>query len=69
MPIYEYKCPKCGAKFEKLISMSQRDNVKCEKCGNEVDRVYNGRCAFGANAVGKDGCSGNCASCPGCRAS
>ena len=57
MPIYEYKCPKCGAKFEKLISMSQRDNVKCEKCGSEVDRVYNGRC------------SGNCASCPGCRAS
>ena len=23
MPIYEYKCPKCGAKFEKLMFESE----------------------------------------------
>jgi len=30
MPIYEYKCQKCGHKFEKLIFKKER--VKCPKC-------------------------------------
>ena len=66
MPLYEYKCPNCGNKFEKLLSISKRDDVKCDKCGSAVERVYNGKCSFGANACGKDGCSGNCAHCAGC---
>ena len=35
MPIYEYRCESCGARFEKLVSYSQRDEVKCENCGAE----------------------------------
>lgn len=66
MPIYDYKCPQCGHKFELLISMSRRDEAVCEKCGAKVERVYNGKCNFGSNQLGKDGCSGNCASCSGC---
>ena len=42
MPIYEYKCPVCGHKFEVLTSISKRDEVKCEKCGAEVSGVYQG---------------------------
>ena len=33
--------------------------------GAKVERVYQGKCNFGANAVGS-GCTGNCGSCPGC---
>ena len=65
MPIYEYKCPSCGHKFEVLTSISKRDEVKCEKCGAEVARVYQGKCAFGASAGGGS-CGGNCAGCSGC---
>ena len=36
MPIYEYQCKPCGAKFEKLIrSMSSSDPVKCPECGSD----------------------------------
>lgn len=34
MPIYEYKCLKCGTKFELLRSMdSSDDDISCPKCG------------------------------------
>jgi putative FmdB family regulatory protein len=34
MPIYEYKCRKCGTKFEMLQRMgATNDGVSCPKCG------------------------------------
>jgi len=34
MPIYEYKCQKCGNKFELLQNMSAtNEGVACPKCG------------------------------------
>lgn len=65
MPIYDFRCKKCGHRFEVLTSISKMDEVVCEKCGAKVERVYQGKCNFGANAVGS-GCTGNCGSCPGC---
>ncbi len=36
MPLYEYRCQQCGAKFEALVSFSQKDTpVVCENCGSE----------------------------------
>jgi putative FmdB family regulatory protein len=35
MPLYEYKCESCGARFEKLVSSDKRDEVTCSKCGSE----------------------------------
>lgn len=32
MPIYEYKCVKCGHFFEKLIINSCDENVICPEC-------------------------------------
>ena len=32
MPIYEYKCQDCGAKFEKLVRRAE-DEVLCPSCG------------------------------------
>ncbi len=34
MPIYEYKCIKCGNKFEILQKMNESDkNINCPECG------------------------------------
>ena len=33
MPIYEYKCKKCGHKFEKLVFGQEK--TKCPKCKSE----------------------------------
>jgi len=64
MPIYEYKCPECGHKFEIITTMDKRDEAKCPKCGADVKRVYQGKCAFGAKGSGS--CGGNCQGCAGC---
>lgn len=33
MPLYDYKCPKCNHKFEKLVKISDFDKpVNCEGC-------------------------------------
>ncbi len=35
MPIFEYKCQKCGADFDELDSISNRDKPhKCPACGS-----------------------------------
>ncbi|MBE5809067.1 MAG: zinc ribbon domain-containing protein [Clostridiales bacterium] len=65
MPLYDYKCPKCGHRFEVLKTISERENAVCEKCGSKVERIYQGKCAFGA-VKGSAGCSGHCAGCAGC---
>jgi len=36
MPIYEFKCKKCGNIFEQLVFSSDRkDKVICPSCGKE----------------------------------
>ena len=42
MPTYEYKCQRCGEKFElKLGLFHKKSSVKCPKCGDsEPERVY-----------------------------
>ncbi len=36
MPIYEYSCKSCGAKFEKLVSIkSKTDDIACPICGEK----------------------------------
>jgi putative FmdB family regulatory protein len=42
MPVYDYKCRKCGETFElKLGLFHNRKAVKCPKCGeDEPQRIY-----------------------------
>jgi putative FmdB family regulatory protein len=42
MPIYEYKCKKCGEKFEQRLSiLHDKKSLKCPKCGSiDPDRVF-----------------------------
>jgi putative FmdB family regulatory protein len=56
MPIYEYKCRKCGARFEILVYSDQKKAV-CEKCGSEdLKRLMSGFAAA-ASSSGSNSCS------------
>lgn len=47
MPIYEYECQKCGAKFDLYRSFyGQETKVKCPECGAEdTRRVFSPFCS------------------------
>ena len=68
MPIYDFKCDKCGHRFELFTSISRRSQAACPKCGGSVSRVYEGKWSMGVKPSGGSGCAcgGNCAGCAGC---
>ncbi len=36
MPIYEYRCPKCGRQFDRLVPMgTDSKDVECPHCGQK----------------------------------
>ena len=39
MPIYEYKCQKCGSHFEKRQNLSDEPLKVCESCGGELEKL------------------------------
>ena len=61
MPIYEYKCKKCEACFEKLVFAGDEEPVECPECGTrQVDKLMS--CSsFMDSGVGR-ACSGGSAS-------
>jgi len=38
VPLYEYKCAKCGNRFEKIEHVSAPTTQKCPKCGGKAER-------------------------------
>lgn len=38
MPLYEYKCAKCGHRFEKIEPYNASEIKKCPKCGGKAER-------------------------------
>ncbi len=42
MPVYEYKCKRCGYRFEKYQKMSDPRETTCPECGGEVIRLISG---------------------------
>jgi len=67
MPLYEYKCNKCGAGFEVLVRNESDVPEKCPKCGaTKIEKLLSPFAPSG----GSDGTSfcdsGNCgtSSCP-----
>ncbi|AQQ71794.1 putative regulatory protein, FmdB family [Limihaloglobus sulfuriphilus] len=64
MPIFEYKCKKCGAKSEFLEKSGSSKKHKCEKCGSdEMQKVVS---TFSAGSSSKSTQSGSCptGTCP-----
>ena len=66
MPIYEYVCESCNAKFEKLHrSMNSSEVAECPKCGAKKTTRQFSSFAVGAGASPSAGEShgGGCACC------
>jgi putative FmdB family regulatory protein len=38
LPLYEYKCVKCGHRFEKIEGLSASTTKKCPRCGKKAER-------------------------------
>ena len=68
MPVYDYKCRKCGAIFEKFLrSISAAASIKCEKCGSaKVEKMVT-CCAISSGGksenAGSSKSSHSCGSC------
>jgi putative FmdB family regulatory protein len=39
MPLYEYRCKKCGHLFEKIVKFSDKPIKKCPECGGAVEQT------------------------------
>ena len=39
MPIYEYRCNKCGEVREEILPVGVNKNLTCAKCGGTMARV------------------------------
>lgn len=65
VPILQYKCKTCGKKFEELVRV-YTDIVVCPDCGGATERDYSGE-MYSATGKTSKKCSGNCATCGGCR--
>ena len=35
MPLYDFKCKSCMIEWEEFSKMSEKDNVRCERCNGE----------------------------------
>jgi len=78
MPIFEYKCEKCGKEFEEIVFGSGDGEVKCPACGSsKTGKLMSccqrhkaggddglGMASSASSGGGCAGCSGgNCSSC------
>ena len=65
MPMYSFRCPDCGRRFEELLTIAQKDGAVCPDCGAKAQREWTGPCAFGTKHA--DGARPlECADCPMC---
>ncbi|MCL5671124.1 MAG: zinc ribbon domain-containing protein [Acidobacteria bacterium] len=39
LPLYEYRCGKCGSRIEKIQKFSDPPLTTCEACGGELTRL------------------------------
>ncbi|MFB3923845.1 MAG: FmdB family zinc ribbon protein [Terriglobia bacterium] len=39
MPLYEYRCRKCGARIERIQKFTDPPLETCESCGGELERL------------------------------
>jgi putative FmdB family regulatory protein len=64
MPIYEFKCRKCGADFEELTTLTEVESgeVRCSECGSEQVERQVSTFASGGNAPTSSTPSGSCGS-------
>jgi putative FmdB family regulatory protein len=69
MPIYEYRCSKCGQVFEKMVRFSEADhNPICPNCESQnTERKISTIAAVGASSSAASTSSSSCGSNEGFR--
>jgi putative FmdB family regulatory protein len=56
MPIYEYRCKKCGVASEYLISLSEEETIFCKTCGSsDLERIMSAATFLGKTMERKTG--------------
>jgi len=60
MPIFEYKCNKCGAKSEFLEKSSGKNKHVCEKCGSSDMKKLFSYFSVGQSSQGDSCPTGTC---------
>ncbi|KPK78843.1 MAG: FmdB family transcriptional regulator [candidate division Zixibacteria bacterium SM23_73] len=63
MPVYEYKCQKCGHKFEKLVFAKEK--INCPKCKSKNLKKLFSVFATGKSYKKTDSCKTGV--CPFCK--
>ncbi|MBM3939746.1 MAG: zinc ribbon domain-containing protein [SAR202 cluster bacterium] len=71
MPIYEYACPTCKTKFEKLRAMEHGATADCPRCGQHASRVLSvmaparvgGSTSPASTSMPSGGCCGGACGC------
>ncbi|MDI6689907.1 MAG: zinc ribbon domain-containing protein [Actinomycetota bacterium] len=66
MPIYEYKCKRCGVLSEILVGLAQgKEEVKCFNCGSsDLEKILWSKFMVGkSTAPDMDGCCGQIRPC------
>ncbi|HEY7115347.1 MAG TPA: zinc ribbon domain-containing protein [Tepidisphaeraceae bacterium] len=69
MPIYEYECKQCGARFEKLVRTmtSSAEPAKCPTCESDnTARALSVFAAVSSEGSGKSPAGGNLPMCGRC---
>ena len=69
MPIFEYRCRKCGKTFEEIISGDRDKKLPCPSCQSlETEKMMS---VIGGISMGKatGPCGSSCASASSCAAS
>jgi putative FmdB family regulatory protein len=57
MPIYEYKCNKCGSVFSELRSITEIDPAKCDKCeSDDTRKLISSFATSGSKTSGPSNC-------------
>jgi putative FmdB family regulatory protein len=51
MPLYEYGCPSCDARFDRLVSMAEADDANCPRCGAHAKRLLSVIAGLGGRAT------------------
>jgi len=55
MPIYEYRCPQCGTKFEEIRTVAAGRFARCPKCDRKSYKVVSPFTFTGFHPFNKDG--------------
>lgn len=71
MPIYEFRCPACGKRFEKLCALGEdTKSISCPDCGTAgPQRLLSTFAARGTDIGPAGGSGGTGGGCSGCKAS